>query len=60
MARKYTTQAVGHIDSRNGLVKMVCSIDPETFQQIRTKAIEQKTSVAHQIRMLIEWGLEAS
>lgn len=39
-------------------VKFVCAIDPETFSQIRDRAVKAQTSVAEQVRILIEWGLE--
>jgi hypothetical protein len=34
-------------------------MDEETFDEIRRRAIRENTSVAQQIRLLIEWGLEA-
>lgn len=40
-------------------IKVACGFDPETFKQIRLRAIKEKTSVAEQIRKLVEWGLEA-
>jgi len=48
---------VGHI--QGGHVKMVCAIDPDTFAQIRALAVKRKTSLAEQIRILIEFGLES-
>lgn len=50
-------QARGNRDGNH--VKLVCAIDPDTFDQIRNRAVAAKTSVAQQIRELIEWGLEA-
>lgn len=55
--RKMAKPAVGCV--RGGYVKLVCAIDPETFAQIRARAVEKKTSVAEIVRTLIEWGLEA-
>jgi hypothetical protein len=40
-------------------VQIVVSFDPETFAEIRGRAIQQQTSFAEQIRLLVEWGLEA-
>lgn len=40
-------------------VKVVCAFDPETFQEIRQAAVKNQTSVAEQVRKLVEWGLEA-
>lgn len=33
--------------------------DAETFQALRARAFREKTSVAEQVRKLVEWGLEA-
>ncbi|KKN17941.1 hypothetical protein LCGC14_0960870 [marine sediment metagenome] len=33
--------------------------DPETFEEIRRRAIKEGTSFAEQVRILVEWGLEA-
>lgn len=39
--------------------RCVVGFDPETFQVIRDRAIREKTSFAEQVRLLVEWGLEA-
>lgn len=39
--------------------QIVVRMDDETFQQVRARAIAEQTSIAHQLRLLIEWGLEA-
>lgn len=36
------------------------SFDTETFQEIRQRALDQGTSLSEQIRILVEWGLEAN
>ena len=33
--------------------------DSETFDEIRKRAIKEGTSFAEQVRILVEWGLEA-
>lgn len=48
-------QAVGYKHGNH--VKLVCALDPETFDQIRAIAVKKGTSVAEQVRILIEWGL---
>lgn len=53
---KTTHQAKGF--RRGNHVKLVCAIDPETFEEIRARAVQQQTSVAEQVRILIEFGLE--
>lgn len=50
-------QAVGFRHGNH--VKLVCAIDPDTFAEIRAKAVKSKVSVAEIVRRLIEWGLEA-
>ena len=35
------------------------TLDDETFDEIRKLAVAEKTSFAEQIRLLVEWGLEA-
>lgn len=35
-------------------------LDVETFQTIRARAWREQTSVAEQVRLLVEWGLEAA
>jgi hypothetical protein len=41
------------------LMQIVVRIDDETFAEIRAIAVAEQTSFSEQIRMLIEWGLEA-
>lgn len=53
----YKTPARG---VQNGSYRqLLVKIDPETFEQIRDRAVDEKTSMAHQIRLVIEWGLMA-
>lgn len=40
--------------------RIVCQFDNETFEAIRTRAMQDGTSFAHQVRLLVEWGLEAA
>jgi hypothetical protein len=44
---------------RGSKLQVQCTFDPDTFQQIRTMAVNQKISFAAAIRLLVEWGLEA-
>jgi hypothetical protein len=39
--------------------RVVCGFDQETFQVIRDRAVKENTSFAEQVRLLVEWGLEA-
>lgn len=39
--------------------RVVVGFDPETFDQIRTRAQQHRTSFAEEVRTLIEWGLES-
>ena len=41
-------------------VGLVVRLDDETFDTIRERAVKHGTSVAEQIRLLIEWGLESA
>lgn len=45
--------------SRGGMIAVVVRLDPETFEQVRARAVDEKTSFAEQARTLIEWGLDA-
>lgn len=42
-----------------GRIQVVCTFDPETFAQIRARAVAERTSFIEQVRLLVEWGLEA-
>lgn len=50
-------QAVGC--RRGKHIKIVCAFDDEMFAEVRKRAVRAKTSVAEQVRLLVEWGLEA-
>lgn len=39
--------------------RVVVGFDQETFQVIRDRAVKENTSFAEQVRLLVEWGLEA-
>jgi hypothetical protein len=39
------------------MTKIVIIIDDETFAEVRRRAVKAGTSVAEQMRILIEWGL---
>lgn len=49
--------AVGVAHGKN--LQITVRFDPETFQAIRARAWHEKTSVAEQVRRLVEWGLES-
>lgn len=34
--------------------------DQEQFDEIKERAVKEKTSFADQVRLLVEWGLEAN
>jgi hypothetical protein len=38
--------------------RIVITLDDETFSAVRSRALEQRTSFAEQVRILVEWGLE--
>lgn len=40
-------------------IQLICLFDPETFAAVRARAVAAGSSVADQIRLLVEWGLEA-
>lgn len=44
---------------RCNMLRHVCQFDEETFEQIKAMARKKGTSIAEQIRLLVEWGLEA-
>ena len=39
-------------------LQIVVAFDPDTFAEIRERAIRGQTSFAEQVRMLVDWGLE--
>lgn len=41
-------------------VGFVCYFDDETADAIRARAIAKQTSFGEQVRLLVEWGLEAA
>jgi hypothetical protein len=43
---------------RNGRMITV-QFDHDTFNQLRNRAIAEKTSFSEQVRLLVEWGLES-
>ena len=45
---------------QNGKVGLVCYFEADTFDVLRARAVRENTSVAEQIRTLVEWGLESS
>jgi len=58
--RRPATPASGVPDPRRpDVLNFTASFDRETFAQIRARAVREGTSVAYQIRLLVEWGLEA-
>lgn len=42
-----------------GCLQCVVELDDDTFETVRQRAIKQSTSFGEQVRILIEWGLEA-
>lgn len=40
--------------------QLIVRLDEETVEQIVARAEKENTSIAEQLRLLIEWGLEAS
>lgn len=57
-ARHPDKVAIGVPDPRQpGRVQIVVAFDPETFGEIRERAISCNTSFAEQVRLLVEWGL---
>lgn len=42
-----------------GRRQLVVRIDSDVFEEVRQKAADDKVSVSHMLRLLIEWGLEA-
>jgi hypothetical protein len=52
--------AVGVINpKRPNLTQTVIGFDHETFATVRALAVKNGTSFAEQVRLLVEWGLEA-
>ena len=57
--RHYSYRPPEKRPSQPGTSQCVVRLDDETFGQIRERAIREGTSFAEQIRLLVEWGLEA-
>jgi hypothetical protein len=45
---------------RGTTARIVVTFDDETFAEVRARAVKAGTSVAEQIRLLVEFGLEAA
>ncbi len=56
LSRTTEKQAKGILNGN--LMRLVCSFDIETWEQVRGLARKRGTSVAHQVRQLVELGLE--
>ena len=39
--------------------RIVVAFPAETFEEVRARAVKHNTSFAEQVRLLVEWGLEA-
>lgn len=50
-------RAAGHDDG--ALKTIAVRFDPETFTEILTRAEARGVSLAEEVRLLVEWGLEA-
>ena len=51
--------AVGcRVPSRPAVLRTVVEFDDEQFAEIRSRCVEQKTSFAEQVRILVTWALE--
>lgn len=46
-------------EKRRYQTRIVVGFDPETFNDMRDRALKAGTSMGEQIRLLVEWGLEA-
>lgn len=53
-----TRPANGH-KRKSGMIVLAVYFDEDTFAEMRARAVKEKTSVGQQVRMLVEWGLEA-
>lgn len=52
--------AKGVVDPRDPTRRqIVVAFDGDVFDQVRKRAVKEKTSFAEQVRLLVEWGLEA-
>ncbi len=57
MAYRHPSPAKGW--RKGDLLKCVIALDVDTFEEVRARAVKNKTSFAHEARQLIEWGLMA-
>lgn len=47
------------VELAGGRRQVVIKMDTSQFDEVRERVIRENTSLAEQIRLLIEWGLEA-
>lgn len=60
MGSRIQRRAVGTgIKRPAGRRGIIVEFDEGTFEHIRRRALNQTTSFAEQVRMLVEWGLES-
>lgn len=45
---------------RGVMSRIVVSFDDETFEVVKSQALANNRSFAEQVRLLVEWGLEAT
>lgn len=48
------------VPSRPGYLRLIVDLEEETFAELRRRALAENTSVAEQIRAVVEWGLESA
>ncbi len=59
MSEAAARMARGMRTKPGGPLRIVISMDEDTFNEVRSRALRAKLSFAEQARLLIEWGLEA-
>ena len=47
------------VEIAGGRRQVVVKMDTSQFEEVRDRALREGTSLAEQIRLLIEWGLES-
>jgi hypothetical protein len=62
-AIKMSNRKVEHIANGGKFgeqLRINCLFDPDTFEELKQRAYKEKTSMAEQIRLMVEWGLESA
>ena len=57
--RPFPPNRVGRGNVKGHMRRIHVAFDPETFEQLRRRALECGRSLSEEVRVTVEWGLES-